>query len=69
MEKLTKKDVEYMSERFYDFYDEIWRIIKEMKGIENEVNGTSESVNEISLNDYCIARQEYYCCLFSCPIR
>lgn len=54
MKKLTKVDAEYISKRFYDFYDKVWEVVKEMTNIKDKIEKLA--TEEVSLNHYCIAR-------------
>ena len=60
METIAKVDAEYISEKFYVFYDKVWEVVREMKKLQDEVEELSShySKEEISLNHYCIARHD-----------
>ena len=55
MKPITKTDAEFLSDRFYDFHDKVWVVVKQMIRIQNEVEGASKD-EDLSLNYYCIAR-------------
>lgn len=57
MKTIIKADAEYISKRFYDFYDKVWEVIKEMTQIKNDVE-KFQGKEEVSLNHYCIARHD-----------
>lgn len=51
---ISKQDAKQMAERFYDFYDKVWLIVKEMLKMRN-LKHTNE---EISLVSYHITRHD-----------
>ncbi len=57
MKTISKKEAEYISDKFYDFHDKVWEILKEVIRIKSDISGDT-SKQEISLNYYCIARHD-----------
>lgn len=47
-----------MSEKFYDFHDGVWDVVRKMLSIQNDVEEKGRGGEEISLNHFCIARHD-----------
>lgn len=56
MKKLTKVDAEFISKRFYDFYDKVWEVLREMTKIKDEIESLDNEA--VSLNHCWIARHD-----------